>query len=536
MEDHVFGTYVTDDLKLNDHRLKLGGVRHANRISPLDPTSDRAVSLTVEVGMNLHVSQVACYYTIDGSEPVGSRGQATNGKVLMLHRADLRWDTLAWAYVTTWEGDISPQPEGSIVTYIISAWAEGDAEYLADFPDVKRTGERFARSFFTGEVITDARPISPLHATVFNYHIDDFTVPQWAQDAIIYQIFVDRFYPGDGKDWQTPDSLSGFFGGTLWGVRDKLDYIADLGINCIWLTPIFESPSHHGYDALDYKKVEPRLGGDEALRVVVEGAHQRGIKVLLDFACNHISSEHPIFKEALNNPDSQYRDWFTFDDSDIGYRTFFGVATLAEINVASAGANAFLLDIAQYWIREFDIDGYRLDYAHGPGPNFWTGFRKAIRDVKADSLCFGEIVEIPEIQRVFAGRLDGALDFYISDNLRKLCAYETISEGDFKQLLEAHQRYFPEDFVLPVFLDNHDMNRFLYSAQNDKSKLKRALKLLFSLPNPPIIYYGTEVGLSQETGTDQVGLEASRLPMLWGDDQDTELLALVKDLIRQRKW
>jgi glycosidase len=137
---------------------------------------------------------------------------------------------------------------------------------------------------------------------------------------VIYQVFVDRFYPGRGRDWAQTDDLRGFCGGTLWGVAEKLDYIADLGVTCIWLSPIFPSPSHHGYDATDLYHVEPRLGGDEALRTLVSEAHRRDIRVLLDYVCNHVSQYHPVFVEAQADPTSPYRDWFTFDDSERGYR------------------------------------------------------------------------------------------------------------------------------------------------------------------------------------------------------------------------
>ncbi len=162
---------------------------------------------------------------------------------------------------------------------------------------------------------------------------------------MIYQVFVDRFYPGDGREWLNPSSLRGFFGGTLWGVRDKLDYITALGADCIWLSPTWSSPTHHGYDVTDYSRTEPRLGGDEALAALVEAAHARGMRVLLDMVCNHISNKHPIFQEALHDPASPCRAWFNFDDSANGYRSFFGTPSMPQVNVNNAGARAWLLDI-----------------------------------------------------------------------------------------------------------------------------------------------------------------------------------------------
>jgi glycosidase len=197
-----------------------------------------------------------------------------------------------------------------------------------------------------------------------------------------------------------------------------------------------------------------------------------------------------------------------------------------------------MLDIARYWLREFDIDGYRLDHANGPGADFWADFRAACREVKPDSLCFGEVVESPDILRAYMGRLDGLLDFHLEDALRRTFAFSVMTESDLERFIARHYAYFesPQGFVMPTFLDNHDMDRFLYVAKGDKDALRRAAAFQMRLPQPPIIYYGTEVGLSQSgSSRDHWGLEISRVAMPWGDAQDKELLAFYKEIIAARK-
>jgi glycosidase len=328
----------------------------------------------------------------------------------------------------------------------------------------------------------------------------------------------------------------GFCGGTLGGVREKLDYIADLGADCIWLSPTWTSPSHHGYDATNYDHVEERLGGDEALHALVEAAHARGIRILLDLVCNHISNEHPIFESAYSDPDSPYRDWFYFDDSELGYRAFFGARSMPQLKLSNPEARDWMITIARYWLREFKVDGYRLDYANGPGPDFWADFRRACRDENPECLCFGEVVDAPDVIQRYIGRLDGCLDFHLSDALRRTYGWKTWPEEQFQSFSAGHHAYFPADFLLPLFLDNHDMDRFLFIAKGDKDALRRAAAVQMSWPGPVVIYYGTEVGLSQPVSTSGgMGLHVSRTPMLWGDEQDKDLLDYYKMLIRNRK-
>lgn len=540
MEEFTFGTMASDELKLVHHRASRSGLQHGHRLEPRDPAPGQPVTVTAITGPDLAPDQVACYYTLDGSDPEGSRGTSQTGQVVLLQRQEVTWDSLLWGYGASWQGTLPPQPEGITVRYRLGAWSESQPEVYADWPNVQETAEEAAAAFFAQRPLPEKPAGDPVRGHLFTYHVDRFAPPQWAREAVIYQVFVDRFHPGAGRKWLQTDDLEGFCGGTLWGAAEKLEYVAQLGASCVWLSPIFVSPTHHGYDATDTFQVSPRLGGDAALKSFVTEAHSRGLRVLLDLACNHISSQHPIFQEALANPASPYRDWFTFDDSEAGYRTFFAVPSMPQLNAQSLGARHWWMEVAAYWLREFAVDGFRLDYANGPGPDFWADFWAACKAEKPDSFCFGEVIDAPDALRTYQGRLDGCLDFHLCDALRRTYALHTWSEEQFARFLDRHLAYFQEvnsdGFLLPSFLDNHDMDRFLRIANGDKDALRRAAQVQMRLPGPPIIYYGTEVGVSQRHSTREGhGLHVSREPMAWGDDQDRDLLEFYRELIRQRR-
>lgn len=533
-----FGIYINDKLKLINHRALLKGVRHRHNISPLDPKPGEDVTIQVTTDSGMAFERVALYYTTDGTAPIGSRGVATNGTALEFKERIVEWDSLAWGFVVCWKAVIPAQSEGTMVQYVISAWSDEGSEVCADSPNFDDERQHACMIHFKNipqnSVWVDTGQFP--YENVFNYHVDNFEPPTWADSAVIYHIFVDRFYPGDSKTWQQTANLDDFCGGTLWGVHDKLDYLADLGINCIWLSPTWTSPTHHGYDITDYKHVEPRLGGDNALRAVVEGAHQRGIRILLDMACNHISNQHPIFLEAQSDENSPYRDWFFFNDQSIlGYKAFFNVAGMPRINLDVPAARDWMIANAVLWLRDFDVDGYRLDVADGPGPNFWNYFRKACRAVKSDCLLFGEVVDIPHRLRTYAGRLDGCLDFPLVEAMRHTFALESLTEAQFEAFAADNSAYYPGNFVRPTFLDNHDMNRFSYLAANDVAKLKRAAIRQFQLPGPHIIYYGTEVDVPQDKTIQEGGFSVSRGLMLWDENQNQDLFRFYKQLIQEYK-
>jgi hypothetical protein len=535
MEDIIFGVYVTDELKLILHHAQRRGLQHRHAISPADPKPGEPVTLSVWVGTDVSFDHLACYYTTEAAAPQGTYGTAIRGAVAHFAPIETVWDTFNWGYLVRWEAALPGQPDGTIVQYRIGAWNDGSEECFADFPDAKELAEMATDAYFHGRPFETPQAIPPTIGKVFAYSVDNFAPPAWARDTVIYQVLVDRFYPGDGKDWLQTDTLDRAMGGTLWGLRDKLGYIADLGVNCIWLSPSWPSYSVHGYDVIDFTRTAEMLGGDAGLRALIEAAHQRGIRVLLDLPCNHISHQSPTFLAALNDPKHENRGWFTFEDTAIGYKAYFNVPSMPVVNLNTPAARDWMIGVARYWLREFGIDGYRLDYANGPSPDFWSYFNAACKAENPDCFCFGEIVEAPESLRSYVGRLDGALDFYAEDLFRQTYALKNRTEAEFERALARHQAYFPAQFLMPTFIDNHDINRFLYLANGDKDALRAALRRQLAMPNPPIIYYGTEVGLSHPKGTHEAGLEAGRVAMPWDERQDRALLADVAGMIHARR-
>lgn len=506
-DDFIFGTMATDELRLAALRERGRGLRHEGVTAPLDPGPGETISIAVTAGEDVTAQRIWATYTTDGRDP--DETSAT----IELARDEVEWDTLGWGYRERWRGVLPPQPDGTLLRYRI--WAETPSDEIIGAEPDAETGQpgRFAVA------------------------IDRERVPIWLREAVIYQIFVDRFAPGEGRPWREDQPLDGFWGGTLRGVTEALPYLESLGVTCLWLSPIFSSPTHHGYDATDYLAIEPRLGTADDLRGLIEAAHARDMRVLLDFVANHVSNEHPAFVRAREGAGSSERSWFTFQP-DGTYRSFFGVASMPQVNTDDPGARAMLIGAARHWL-ERGADGFRLDYANGPSHAFWAAFRQATRAVAPASATIGEIVESAAVQRSYAGRLDGTLDFLLLQQLRAFVAFDLIGPLAFHRFLTRHLAYFPADFVLPTFLDNHDMNRFLWIVRGDTRRLKLAALLQFTLPRPPIIYYGTEAGATQQHDLEYPDgsrkMEESRTPMPWGDEQDTDLIDFYRRLIAWRR-
>lgn len=507
MNDLIFGSLSTDELRRKRVLEQRRGVNHHGRRSPRDPLPMQSVQLELIAGPDTSVELAWVYWTTDGSEPGGSQGQAANGFAAPMQTDGAAWDTECWGYLRKFTATLPGQPDGTIVRYCLS---------LQDYT--------------RGEIYADQGAVSAF------YTANDPT-PSWASAAVVYHIFVDRFNPGSGHVWESPAHPSGFYGGRIRGITEKLDYLQDAGFNTLWLSPIFPSPSHHGYDATDLYSVEPRLGSTADLKELLDACHARGMRVLLDFVPNHWSDEHPAFRSALKDENSPYRDWFTFTHWPDEYNTFFGVKNLPQVNLQNPAAREHMLGAALHWLN-LGVDGFRLDYALGPAQEFWADFRKQTRAANPECWTFGEVIDPPTDQLAFEGLLDGCLDFNLLEAMRQTFAYGTWDVPHFASFLERHEAFFPAGFSRPSFLDNHDMNRFLWSVKGDTQKLKLAALCQFSLAGAPIVYYGTEVGLSQERDIRQGELgvfEESRLPMLWGAQQNSELLAFYQDLISLRK-
>jgi cyclomaltodextrinase len=498
MNEFVFGTLATLDRRVAHLQREHYGVHHRNQLSPRAPRPGDSPILTVTVELPYPIERVVCH--LSQPEPAD----------LELRPAETGWDLLNWSYYCTWQVTLPPQPAGTIVRYRIVAYpADGQEPVAAD------------------------------DGATFSYLVGNPGQPDWAAEAIIYQVFPERFYHGQEREWLNPVSLSGFYGGTIRGIVEKLDYIADLGFNCIWLNPFFPDDTHHGYHATDYFAVNPRLGSDQDIRDLVQGAHQRGMRVLLDFVANHWSRNHATFQAALADRESEYYNWYYWIDWPRDYETFFGVMELPKINVDYPPARAHLLDAARYWLTDFDFDGYRLDYALGPSHDFWTDFRAAVKAARPDAWIFGEVVDTPAMQLSYEGRMDGCLDFVLMQALRDVFAWGTTDVAALDAFLSQHEAYFPPYYSRPSFLDNHDINRFLWLVKGDTRKLKLASLCQFTLSGAPVVYYGTEVGVSQERDIvwpdGRHIMEESRQPMLWEQEQDKELHAYYRWLIHLRR-
>lgn len=384
---------------------------------------------------------------------------------------------------------------------------------------------------------------------------------KWFKDSITYHILIDRFAGYDASiNWKKPR----FMGGNLAGISDRLGYLHDLGINTIWLSPVLKNTAYHGYHITDFYSTDKRFGTEQGLTDLIRKAHYLNIRVLLDFVPNHCSWKHPFFEKALRDPKSQYRKWFYFNNLNNTYKCFLNFLDLPKINLDHAPARDHMIGAAKHWLS-LGIDGFRLDHVIGPSHEFWKAFRSEINQAKPEAVLIGEAwlegikrnvlktIQIRrkylrwvfkmnpwEIQHEYIDDFDGVLDFFFRHRITEYIAWKE-DPGLYKQKLHSlmldYYKHFPPDFYLPSFIENHDMNRFLFDAGQNPDKLKAALHLQFSLPQPPILYYGTETGLSNnEPVSHKIRFSdlQARKPMPW-DNLDYDMIDFCRELIAERK-
>ena len=408
--------------------------------------------------------------------------------------------------------------------------------------------------------------------------------PNWVSDAIFYQIFPDRFAKStriakEGlnlEPWEAPPTTYGFKGGDLYGVIEHLDYLQDLGITAIYFNPIFTSASNHRYHTYDFFNVDPLLGGNAALRELLDLAHERKMHIILDGVFNHASRGFWQFHHTLENGSaSPYRDWFNFDQDHlqgkkhwgaypspqdlqliqqegslkaIGYEAWWNLPALPKFNTNYPEVRKFIFSVAEFWIK-FGIDGWRLDVPNEINDDsFWQEFRHRVRTLNPDAYLVGEIWN--DANRWLQGdQFDASmnylvtaacLSFFTGKHLNLDIALQaggysgmikTMDAKEFSDRINSILNMYKSE-VTPVqfnLLDSHDTPRFLTCAGNDIASLELALTFIFTYPGTPCIFYGDEIGLSGRQDPE------CRQPFPWNEEKwNHDLRDYVKRLIMLR--
>jgi glycosidase len=349
---------------------------------------------------------------------------------------------------------------------------------------------------------------------------------RWWSRGVCYEVFVRSFFDSDG------DGV-----GDLRGLMQQLPYISDLGASCMWLMPVAQSPSYHGYDVTNYYHVNRDYGTNEDMRRLIAEARRRGIHVIVDLVLNHMSSEHPYFKSALLDTASPYRDWFlwsptqrrtqgwsapTWHRAPNREEYYYGLFWhgMPDLNLASSEVTAEARRIARFWLEEMGVDGFRLDAVghffengedprNGPGTHPWLrDFAAYLRQVKPEAFTVGEVWDsIGAIRAYYPDQLHAYFAFQVADSL-----VHAVRSGNARGLIaavERVQREFPPG-RWASFLRNHDQTRVLTEFRGDVPRAKLAAALLLTLPGIPFVYYGEEIGMTGDKPDPRL-----RTPMHW---------------------
>lgn len=368
--------------------------------------------------------------------------------------------------------------------------------------------------------------------------------PDWAKKCVYYQIFPERFRNGNPLNdppntvpWDSRPTRENYMGGDLQGIIEKLDYLSDLGINILYLTPIFQASFNHKYATIDYFAVDKQFGTLDDLKKLVQMCHAKGIRVLLDGVFNHCGFYFEPFQDVLKKGnDSEYKDWFLIESFPISteplnYACVGDCKWMPKLNMANPEVQDYFIEVGKYWIREANIDGWRIDVADEIESRFLERFSYELKREFKDILLIGETWG--DGGKLLQGnRLDSVMNYLFKDAVTDWIARGCIGVSEFDHQLNRMLSIYP--FGLAKFmynlLDSHDTPRFLFECGGDKSLLRLAVGLQFTFVGCPVVYYGDEIGLTGDNDPD------CRRPMPWDRNEwDNELLSWYRMLIEIRK-
>ena len=372
-----------------------------------------------------------------------------------------------------------------------------------------------------------------------------FLVPSWAKGAVIYHIFPERFCNGNKnndptktKGWgKLPVTRHTFYGGDLQGIIQKIPYLAELGVDIIYLTPIFKSPSTHKYDTTDYYRIDPHFGDVKTLKRLVRECHRNNMKIILDGVFGHCGADFFAFRDILKNgPRSKFAGWFYIHSFPIKkrpkptYENF--VWWLPRLNTENPEVKKYILAVTSYWMREAKIDGWRLDVGYEIDHEFWKEFRKLVKKINPEALILGEIwyIASPWLR---GDQFDSVMNYPFRQLVIDFFVKGKINAKEFDEgLMWIRKSYKPPvSHVLYNLIGSHDTPRFLTLCKNDFRKMMLAVVFQMTYPGMPTIYYGDERGMIGGNDPD------SRRAMDWGEleGKRKELLEFYKKLITLRK-
>ncbi len=353
-----------------------------------------------------------------------------------------------------------------------------------------------------------------------------YETPDWFSEAVVYEVFVRSFADSNG------DGV-----GDLDGLTARLDYIVELGVNTLWLMPIHPSPSAHGYDVSDYFEVNPDYGTLTDLQELVQAAHARGLRVLLDFVSSHLSREHPYFRDAYGNPASPYSDWFLWTNAQhTSYGSFDGEGAMPRFNHRNPQVVDFLRQVMLFWLdldadgdSRDGVDGFRVDNVTFPPAGVFRSLRQSVKKTNPEAVLLGEawVTDASRLSRRFEDEFDALFDFPLYAVLQG--SPDVNGEGLLggathpvlaSRVLQLEASLFPPHAQALRFLSNHDTNRIASEVRLDPARQRLAAALLASLPGPVMIYYGEEIGMLGEKGGPPAWDNYRREPMDWYASQE----------------